>query len=164
MTNPNINIAPLPPEFRNWATELITEHWCSHLVMSRHVWFDTRELPGFVAYFNDKPAGLATYCIKDNECELVTLNSVVENKGIGGALLDRVIDVSRGANCRRMFLTTANDNLNALKFYQKRGMRIVTVHKGAIDAAREAKQNIPLLGHHGIPLRDELELELLLNK
>ena len=161
MTDQYIRIAPLPPDLRDWATDLLTEHWCSPMIMSRFVWFDTRELPALVAYYKDQPAGLATYIIKDGECELITLNSLIEGKGVGGALLEAVADVSRGANCRRMFLTTANDNLNAMRFYQKRGMRIVAVHKGAIDAAREVVKEMPLLGYYDIPMRDEIELELL---
>lgn len=162
MSETKVVIQPIPPELRPWATALITEHWCSHMIMSRLAWFDTRELPAYVAFHDEQPAGLATYIIKHDECELVTLNSLIEGKGIGTALLNAVADVSRGAKCKRMFLTTANDNLRALQFYQKRDMRIVAVHKGAIDAAREAKQNIPLLGYHDIPMRDELELELQL--
>jgi GNAT superfamily N-acetyltransferase len=163
MTEQHIRITPLPPDLRDWATGLLTEHWCSPRIMSRFVWFDTRELPALVAYYDNQPAGLATYTINNGECELITLNSLVEGKGVGGALLNAVADVSRGANCRRMFLTTANDNLNAMRFYQKRNMRIVAVHKGAIDAAREVEKEMPLLGYYDIPMRDEIELELNLS-
>lgn len=39
-------------------------------------------------------------------------------------------------------------------------MRLVAVHQGAVDAARRLKPAIPLIGKHGIPIHDELELEL----
>jgi hypothetical protein len=62
----------------------------------------------------------------------------------------------------RLWLITSNDNLNAIRFYQRRGMRLTAVHRGAIDEARQIKPSIPLIGEHGIPIHDELELELRL--
>ncbi|MFF5052519.1 hypothetical protein ACFY1S_04950 [Micromonospora sp. NPDC000663] len=52
-------------------------------------------------------------------------------------------------------------NLRALRFYQRRGMRLVAVDRGAVDRARRLNPQIPLVGEHGIPLHDELVLELL---
>jgi hypothetical protein len=59
-------------------------------------------------------------------------------------------------------LITTNDNLHALGFYQKRGFRLVAVHSNALAASRKIKPSIPDFGMHGIPLRDEIELEILL--
>jgi GNAT superfamily N-acetyltransferase len=59
----------------------------------------------------------------------------------------------------RLRLTTTNDNLDALRFYQRRGFRLVALRPGAVDAARALKPEIPVTGAHGIPLRDELDLE-----
>ena len=56
-------------------------------------------------------------------------------------------------------LTTTNDNVDALRFYQRHGFRLVELRPGAVDAARRLKPEIPATGAHGIPLRDELELE-----
>jgi DNA-3-methyladenine glycosylase I len=55
---------------------------------------------------------------------------------------------------------TTNDNLNTLRFYQKRGFVMVAVHRNALDLARMMKPIIPTIGKDGIPLRDEVELEL----
>ena len=57
-------------------------------------------------------------------------------------------------------LTTTNDNVDALRFYQRRGFRLVALRPGAVDDARARhKPAIPGTGAHGIPLRDELDLE-----
>lgn len=45
-------------------------------------------------------------------------------------------------------------------FCQRRGMRIVGVSPGAVDAARALKPSIPVIGGYGIELHDELTLEL----
>jgi hypothetical protein len=59
-------------------------------------------------------------------------------------------------------LITTNDNLHAIKFYEKQGFRIIAVHRGAVDRARVLKPSIPLVAENGIELHDELELELIL--
>ena len=65
-------------------------------------------------------------------------------------------------NCRRLFLITTNDNLNALGFYQKRGFEMVSINRGAVNESRKIKPGIPLIGMNNIPLRDEIELEIML--
>jgi ribosomal protein S18 acetylase RimI-like enzyme len=91
---------------------------------------------------------------------LVTLDAFTEGQGIGSALLDAVTDEARRQGCRRLWLITTNDNLHALRFYQRRELRLVSVHRDAVDDARQLKPSIPLVGEYGIPLHDELELEL----
>jgi len=56
--------------------------------------------------------------------------------------------------------STTNDNLNALRFYQKRGFVLAAVYPEAIERARKIKPTISLIGYEGIPLRDEIELEM----
>ena len=51
-----------------------------------------------------------------------------------------------------------NGNLSGLQFYLRRGFRLIAVRPGAVDRARELKPSIPLLGEHGIPIHDELDL------
>ena len=75
-------------------------------------------------------------------------------------MLDAVREIAGDAGCRRLWLITTNDNLPALGFYQKRGWRLVALHRDALDESRRLKPEIPLLGIDGIPLRDEIELEL----
>jgi GNAT superfamily N-acetyltransferase len=155
-------ILALPSHLRDWASGAIKEHWGSTRIMSRWHYHETKNLPAFVALQADKPVGLATYCITDEACELVTLNSFLEGIGVGEALLFAVRDAARTSGCAKLWLTTSNDNLPALQFYQKRGMDIVAVHRFAIDEARKQNLEIPLLGYNDIPCRDELELEMVL--
>ena len=75
-----------------------------------------------------------------------------------------VTQVAREAGCKRLWLITTNDNLHALRFYQKRGFRLVAVHRSAVDAARQLKPRISLIGNDQIPLPDEIELEMLLER
>ena len=58
--------------------------------------------------------------------------------------------------------TTLNDDLDALKFWQKRGFRLVSAYLNAMEAARKLKPQLPVAGENGIPLRDEIEMERIL--
>jgi N-acetylglutamate synthase-like GNAT family acetyltransferase len=100
--------------------------------------------------------------VEGNECELVTINSQQPGAGIGSSLLQAVKERAEGAGCRRLWLITTNDNLEALKFYQQKGFELVAVHRNALEVSRQLKPQIPETGRHGIPLRDEVELEYVI--
>ena len=106
--------------------------------------------------------GLLTYQVEEKECEIVSLDSRVEGIGIGTALVNELVSAAKDAKINRIWLITTNDNLPALKFWQKRKFRLVSVHRDSIEQARRLKPQIPITGIEGIPIRDELELELTL--
>lgn len=115
-------------------------------------------LPAYVAWHGAQRVGLLTYHIAGHACEVVSLDSLVERRGVGSALLAAVEDAARTAGCTRVWLITTNDNLPALGFYQRRGYRLAALYPGAVDAARALKPQIPVLGMDNIPLHDEIEL------
>ncbi|HLH64884.1 MAG TPA: GNAT family N-acetyltransferase [Solirubrobacteraceae bacterium] len=142
---------------------LLRERWGSEIVVSRGRAHDASRLPALVAWADERLAGLATLRFQARECELVTLDALRRGRGVGTALLRAAARTAAERGCSRLWLITSNDNLEALRFYQRRGMRLVAVHRGAIDRARELKPSIPAVGEHGIPIHDELELELTLD-
>ena len=158
-----IQIRPIKQEDQAWITRKLTENWGAPLIVSRGKNYDASKLPGFVALFNDTQVGLVTYRIEDQECELVSLDSWQENIGVGTSLVETVKVEALKAGCSRLWLVTTNDNLHALKFYQKRGFHLIAVHPNAIAESREIKPAIPEIGMHGIPLRDEVELQIRLD-
>jgi GNAT superfamily N-acetyltransferase len=145
---------------RAWIRSTTRERWGDRIVVSRGVVSRPEALPGFVAERDGDAAGLATYRIDQNECELVTIDALVEGRGVGTALLDAVARAARAARCRRVWLITTNDNLGALRFYQRRGYVLVALHRDAVAHSRTLKPCIPEVGEYDIPIRDELELEL----
>ncbi|MEW6568999.1 MAG: GNAT family N-acetyltransferase [Chloroflexota bacterium] len=161
-TNDAVLIRPLEEDDRAWAEELITARWGGVQIVSRGRVWEAPALPGFVAWRGGVRVGLATYRVEEAECELVTLDAVPSRHGVGTALLRAVEQAARRAGCRRLWLITTNDNLQALRFYQRRGFHLAALHVGAVEASRRLKPSIPQVGAHGIPLRDELELELYL--
>jgi uncharacterized protein (TIGR00730 family) len=142
-----------------WAERLLTERWGSSRVVSRGVLHEASRLPGWVALREGRRLGLATYRIAGTSCELVSLDAVEKGRGIGTALVRRVEATARAAGCVRLWLITTNDNLDALRFYQRRGFHLVRVYADALEGSRRLKPEIPVRGEMGIPLRDELEME-----
>lgn len=164
MTMP-LAVRALRPDERGWADALLDERWGATRVVSVNRVHDASTLPSLVAIGPDnRPAGLATYTIVGNESELVTIDAVPEGAGAGTALLAAVVTAARTAGCRRLWLVTTNDNVRALRFYQRRGLRLAALHRDAVTTARGHKPSIPETGEHGIPLRDMLELELVLRE
>jgi ribosomal protein S18 acetylase RimI-like enzyme len=159
-----ISVRPFTPADRAWAANLWRERWASVTVASRGILHNALELAGFVAWLNDQRAGIITYRQDGmSGLEIVTLDSLVERVGVGTALIEAVRTQAQEVGCRRVWLITSNDNLNGLRFYQKRGMRLVAIYRDAIIEARKTlKPAIPLLGDDDIPIMDEIELEFLL--
>ncbi len=155
-------IRPLTEDDRTWAAALIKEWWAGPKIVTRGKVHYPHNYPGFIAIKNKKPVGLITYNIVGKKYEVVTMNSLVEKIGIGSALLDAVKEVAKKAGCQLLWLITTNDNTHALKFYQKYGLVLVAVHRNAIEKSRRLKPEIPLTGNDDIPIRDEIELEMLL--
>ena len=94
------------------------------------------------------------------QCEILTLHADAQWHGTGTALIEAVRLLARRQGCTRLWVITTNDNVDALRFYQRRGFCLVRVHPGAVDRSRASlKPEIPAVGAYGIPLRDEIELE-----
>jgi ribosomal protein S18 acetylase RimI-like enzyme len=161
----NLLIRPLSAEDRDWVFQFVVSHWDSdRIVLYRGKSSATihypQALPGFAAFQEEKVVGLVTFHIEGDDCEIVTLDSLNPGIGIGTALLDAVKDRACQAHCTRLSITTTNDNLNALRFYQKRGFLLVAVYRNAVDMARKLKPQILLIGRDGIPVHDEIELQM----
>ena len=159
---PEFSIHPLTPAEHAWVGQKIIESWEAEFVVAHGEVFRPADLPGFAAFAGEEPVGLLTYNIAGYECEIITLNSWREGLGIGTALIAATQQAAVRGKFRRLFLVTTNDNTHALHFYQKRGFIIAAIHINAIEKARRLKPEIPLAGVDGIPLRDEIELEMLL--
>jgi GNAT superfamily N-acetyltransferase len=117
--------------------------------------------PMLVAEADDGPAGLLTYLVRGDECEILTLQATRQWSGAGTALVAAVRTLATERGCRRLWVLTTNDNVDALRFYQRRGFRLAALRTRAVDELRRRlKPTIPAVGEHGILIRDEIELEI----
>ena len=146
---------------RDWAGRFLDEHYGGPVQARRGELVDVLALPGIVAERDGLPVGLLTYRRDGADCELAFVAALVRHDGVGTALLEAL--VAEVAGCERVWLVTTNDNLEALRFYQRRGFALSALRPGAVDESRRAlKPQISEVGEFGIPLRDEVELELRL--
>jgi ribosomal protein S18 acetylase RimI-like enzyme len=146
--------------------EELTRHWGSTQIWSLGRAYQGETLPGFIAEIGGEPIGQITYAILPGgyQCEVVTLSTRREGLGIGSMLLAAAVDAARAKECIRIFLTTTNDNVHAIGFYQREGWRLTALHKGNVDEARKRVPQIPRVGPSGIAVRDEVELEMWLRE
>ena len=147
---------------RGWIRSLLIQNWATPEIISRGHLHHADQLPGFIAFENEHPVGLITYAFDNGSCEVVIIDSLKSGRRIGASLVNAVVDVALTEKCKRVWLITTNDNMEALRFYQKIGFELVAIHRGAINKSRNIKPNIPEKGFDGIPIRDEIELEKVL--
>jgi ribosomal protein S18 acetylase RimI-like enzyme len=142
---------------REESSRILAKEFGGPLIVTNGRLMDAATHPGFVWVEDGRVAGLITYRLEGEDCEVSALVSYGENRGVGSALLERVREVASAEGCRRLFLITTNDNARAIGFYQKRGMELVAVRLGEMERSRILKPQIPLTGIDDIPLLHELE-------
>ncbi len=153
-------------EDRAFVTREMSRNWGGTQIWSRGEMYEGLELDGLIAEVDGRAVGLVTWSVLPGgyQFEVVTLSATLEGAGVGEKLLDHALHEASRRGCSRAFLTTTNDNMRALRFYQKRGWKLCVLHKGQVDEARRRRPFIPRVGLNGIPLRDELELEVWLEE
>ncbi|MEZ4709871.1 MAG: GNAT family N-acetyltransferase [Caldilineaceae bacterium] len=164
MKNSAFSIRAITDNDRAWVREFMIEHWGAEMSVVRGEPFWPHQLPGFGAETADGECiGLATYRLLDDATgELATIDSLRSGLGVGAALVHAVADAVRAQGRQRLIVVTTNDNLHALRFYQRHGFVLAVLRVNALAASRTLKPQIPLVGLDGIPLRDEIELEMRL--
>lgn len=154
------SVGALVPADLGWAEDFLHAHFGGRHQARRGELVDVLAGDAFVARdASGRAVGLATYRIDGDDTELTALAADPRGMGTGTALVDTVAAAARAAGAARLWLVTTNDNMRALRFYQRRGFRLVALRPGAVDEARaRLKPTIPPVGDDGIPLHDELEL------
>ena len=137
---------------------LIAELWGSDIIAVHGDVLQPAELGGYIAERSRRVVGLLTYQLTGGMLEIVTLNAIDRRAGIGTMLIEAAVGQAQLSGCREIRLTTTNDNVDALRFYQRRGFRLAELRPGAVDQSRQRKPQIPRVGDYGIPLHDEIDL------
>ena len=156
----NYQIRPIDAALREKVQPILDKTWGSpYLAINGKLW-DSRTMPGFAAINGEDALGYLLYEFHDCVCEIMVLESVAQNIGVASALIGQVKRTAKSSGVGRVIVQTSNDNTHAFRFYQRRGFTIREMRLGAMDAARQLKPSIPLIGEEGIPLRDEIEFEI----
>lgn len=157
----SVTIRPKNPGDQDFILDELHRVWHSTRIWSLRRRHNAEHLPAWIAEVGDEPVGLMTYDLNHgcDQLEVITLSVRRENLGIGARLLEVAEDLARTQGCARAFLTTTNDNLRALGFYQRQGWKMVAVHRYNADLARRLKPVMPKVADNGLPIRDEVEME-----
>jgi GNAT superfamily N-acetyltransferase len=141
---------------RALAIARLTEEWGAPVLVHGAAYaFDDCEI-----WMAGEMQGLAAVSGRDRPvAELVAINAFEPRRGVGTALIDAIVAGLAG-EFQALRLTTTNDNLDALRFYQRRGFRLHALRPGTVDEARRRKPSIPATGDYGLPIRDEIDLVL----
>jgi ribosomal protein S18 acetylase RimI-like enzyme len=120
--------------------------------------YQVDELPAYVTCDEDEIVGVASYALEGDETNLVALNVLPQWQGRGAArdLMAAVIKTMQAEGVKRIILSTTNDDLPALGLYQRLGFTITNVDVGKMIEHHGGEE----LGFAGIPVRDEIQMEL----
>ena len=162
MRGAGIEVRPLTRDDIGWATEVLERHLGGRHQARRGEVIDVLEGDGLVAWRGERRVGLLTSRPDGpGRVELAALLAVDPGSGVGSALVAELVEQARAGGAHEIRVTTTNDNLTALAFYQRRGFRLVELRAGAVDDARRTvKPSIAEIADNGLPIRDELELSL----
>lgn len=145
---------------REKVNSFILEHWFSTDMIIRGAIIDMTKVEGIIVLKNSDIIGLLTYTICGNVCEITSFNSLIEGKGVGTFLINKVIGIAKERGCHKIIVVTTNDNIDAIRFYQRRGFDMARLYHNSLDVSRKIKPAIPLVSNNGISLKHEIEFEI----
>lgn len=154
---PPVEVRPATDDDRSGIAGLILSDFGRSKLVAFGEEFQVESVAAIVADMEGDLAGALAYRLHGEIMQIVALATDPEwqRSGVGARLLDHAEHVARDAGSTHVAVTTTNDNLPALYFYQRRGYRLTEVVTDAISAAGEPRG---LVGFAGIPMRDEFHL------
>jgi len=153
-----MEIIPTDHQNRNQVNTFIAEHWGGTLMVICGEEVDVAGYPGFTAMEENSVVGVVRYRIQGDLGEIILLHSLVKRSGRGKSMLAEAERAAYRNGCTLMKVVTTNDNIDALRFYQRCGYDLVKVHYNSMDLVRRIKPYVPLVGEYGLPLKSEMEL------
>jgi len=118
---------------------------------------DIDAMPTLVASITVDISGALAYRLFGDGIHIVALatDPMWQRSGVGGHLVAEAELLARRLNLKRLFVSTTNDNLPALYFYQRRGYRLTELVPNSITIHTD--RHVP--GFAGILVTDEIRLE-----
>lgn len=160
--NNTLKIRSASPNDTQWLEELMDREWGGLPLVIRGKKYDPTALDGIIAENENGIAGFLFYEVRGSDCEIIVFEVFDQFKGTGTVILDKLKEIAKEKKCKRIYLMTTNDNLDALRFYQKRNFHIIGIHVDSVKISRKIKSTIGMTGNHDIPVRDEIDLECLI--
>ena len=136
--------------------DLVKRFWGEQEQLTFDSEFNVAELPTYVAKAENRIIGFVSVAEVDDASIVVALGVLpqFQGSGVGKRLIEEVESESKQKKKKRLLVSTSNDDLPALAFYQSLGFQIFEVKPGIIAE----KHGRILKGIGGLPIRDELRL------
>lgn len=160
MIKNNLKIRPITPDDSQWIKEIMDASWGGLPLIIRGKKYYPKD--GIVAENEGGVAGFLFYEIQNADCEIMVFEIFDKFKGTGTIMLNKLFEIAKHRKCKRVYLMTTNDNLDALRFYQRRGFTICGIHLDSMKISRKMKPAIGMIGNYDIPMRDEIDLECMI--
>jgi ribosomal protein S18 acetylase RimI-like enzyme len=140
--------------------EIVQRFWGEEEQLTFDRKFIVAELPTYLAKAGNIIIGFASYAEVNDAIIIVALGVLpqYQNAAVGKSLIERVEAEAKGLQKKKLLVSTSNDELPALAFYQSLGFQIYEVKPNVIAQ----KHGKILKGIGGLPVRDELRLQKLL--
>jgi ribosomal protein S18 acetylase RimI-like enzyme len=147
-------------EERKTIQEFVKRFWGEEEQLTFDRKFAVTKLPAYLAKMDNSIIGFISFAEMDDTMIIVALGVLpkYQNAGVGRGLIRKVEDESRRLKKKKLLVSTSNDDLPALAFYQSNGFQIYEVKPNVIAE----KHGMILKGIGGLPVRDELRLQKLL--
>jgi GNAT superfamily N-acetyltransferase len=122
---------------------------------------DLDAAPAIVADMEGEIGGALAYRLVEGGLHIVALatDPMWQRSGVGGYLVAEAELMARRLRIPRMLVSTTNDNLPTLYFYQRRGYYVT---EWVPNGVAKYSKSTSLVGFAGIPIRDEIRMEKLL--
>lgn len=144
------------PDDRKTIRKFARQFWGEEEQLTFGQFFRVADLPSYVAKRKNEVLGFISTTDVDDSTIIVALAILpkYQDSGIGTALINVVERETKRKKRKRLLVSTSNDDLPALAFYQSQGFQIYEVKPGVIAE----KHGKILEGIGGLPIRDELRL------
>ncbi len=160
-TKLHIAIKKIAPEEKLEIRRLVRRFWGEEEQLTFDRTFKVSGLPGYAARLEETMVGFISTAEVNDAVLIVALGVLPEhqNSGIGKQLVTKVEKEAVRMRKKRMLVSTSNDDLPALAFYQSIGFQIIEVKPNVIAE----KHGRVVSGIGGLPVRDELRLQKILH-
>jgi ribosomal protein S18 acetylase RimI-like enzyme len=148
-------------EERSRIRELVRGFWGEEEQLAFDKRFEVAGLSAYAAKADGETIGFVSFAEVADALIIVALGVLPQYQcsGVGRSLAEKVEAVARNLRKKRLLVSTSNDDLPALAFYQCLGFQIFEVKPNVIAE----KHGKVVKGIGGLPVRDELRLQKILS-
>jgi ribosomal protein S18 acetylase RimI-like enzyme len=155
------SISKITPNDKAKIREFAKRFWGEEEQLTFDRKFIVTKLPAYTAKIGKEIAGFVSFTEMDYALIIVALGVLpqFQNAGVGRSLIKKAEAEARKRKKKSLLVSTSNDDLPALAFYQRLGFQIYEVKPNVIAEKHGKVQE----GIGGLPVRDEIRLRKSLN-